>query len=276
MEEKESPRIAGCRELLEETSQLLGASRLAPYLESTSKPNLAKSLLEQPSEDLTSKFSADALDRLIPLSRWTTPPGAPRRFDTLFYLAPFESPFSVTLADCNDKEVDAIEWLPMDELIDIDIASDTVYAKRNLAPPTVHNLALLQSMFLKCDANLEQMISRISKIEQFQRIICSQYGADLSDDFQTQLVISSQITKPDAHSPGMDRIGVANGDPLHPLQIGEPTLHRSEFLPNSVMMQTFRYRGIERFVQRWSQCDAWMQAQIKHQCQHSQQLPSKL
>ncbi|MBP2307139.1 NUDIX hydrolase [Azospirillum melinis] len=79
-------RVAALRECAEECGVLLSRDPLAPDTLDDLRRALAAG--EGFAAALARSGAVPALDRLAPLARWVTPEMLPRRFDTLFYLAP--------------------------------------------------------------------------------------------------------------------------------------------------------------------------------------------
>ena len=79
-------RVAALRECAEECGVLLSRDPLAPDTLDELRRALAAG--EGFAAVLERAGAVPALDRMAPLARWVTPEMLPRRFDTLFYLAP--------------------------------------------------------------------------------------------------------------------------------------------------------------------------------------------
>lgn len=79
-------RVAALRECAEECGVVLSRDPLAPGALDELRRALAAG--EGFAEALERAGAVPALDRMAPLARWVTPEMLPRRFDTLFYLAP--------------------------------------------------------------------------------------------------------------------------------------------------------------------------------------------
>ncbi|CAO3356710.1 NUDIX hydrolase [Azospirillum melinis] len=79
-------RVAALRECAEECGVLLSRDPLAPDTLDDLRRALAAG--EGFAAALARAGTVPALDRMAPLARWVTPEMLPRRFDTLFYLAP--------------------------------------------------------------------------------------------------------------------------------------------------------------------------------------------
>ncbi|WP_377810982.1 NUDIX domain-containing protein [Azospirillum sp. A29] len=79
-------RVAALRECAEECGVLLSRDPLAPGALGELRRALAAG--EGFAAALERAGAVPALDRMAPLARWVTPEMLPRRFDTLFYLAP--------------------------------------------------------------------------------------------------------------------------------------------------------------------------------------------
>ncbi|HYF87236.1 NUDIX hydrolase [Azospirillum sp.] len=82
-------RVAAVRECVEECGVLL--SRDPPEAAALAGLRAAMAAGEGFGPVLARAGLAPALERLVPLARWVTPVGLPRRFDTLFFLAPAPS-----------------------------------------------------------------------------------------------------------------------------------------------------------------------------------------
>jgi glyoxylase-like metal-dependent hydrolase (beta-lactamase superfamily II)/8-oxo-dGTP pyrophosphatase MutT (NUDIX family) len=104
--------VAAIRELFEETGILL-ADGGAPLLRGGARRALVRG-------ETTFRAVADALDlrlatdALVPLSRWTTPVGMDRRFDTRFYAA--AAPEDAVVTTDGDEVVDDVWLRPLDAL----------------------------------------------------------------------------------------------------------------------------------------------------------------
>lgn len=79
-------RVAALRECAEECGVLLSRDPLAPG--TLDELRRALTAGEGFAAALARAGAVPALDRMAPLARWVTPEMLPRRFDTLFYLAP--------------------------------------------------------------------------------------------------------------------------------------------------------------------------------------------
>ena len=101
----ESHRIAALRELAEETGVLLVAGR------ETKAPDVKGSGLFL---ELADQGLAFDLSRLVLVSRWVTPEGAPKRFDAWFYLSEVESALPVTV---DGSELTGHDWTSPDEAL---------------------------------------------------------------------------------------------------------------------------------------------------------------
>ncbi|MEV1293890.1 NUDIX hydrolase [Pseudonocardia sp. NPDC049635] len=71
-------------------------------------------------------------DLLVPWSRWITPPGSPRRYDTAFLVA--EVPDGQVADDATTEAVEARWWAPADAL------AGYAAGELSLMPPTLHTL----------------------------------------------------------------------------------------------------------------------------------------
>jgi glyoxylase-like metal-dependent hydrolase (beta-lactamase superfamily II)/8-oxo-dGTP pyrophosphatase MutT (NUDIX family) len=107
----EPVRVAAIREVLEEAGVLLGspAGSEPPSLEAVAS---ARSALVSGAASFV-EVCADldvhlATDRLVPLSRWVTPPILARRFDARIFAAELPSAVEVSVSG---SEVVALEWL---------------------------------------------------------------------------------------------------------------------------------------------------------------------
>ena len=103
--EDERHRVAAVRELAEETGVLL-----LPDGEATSPPAKGRELLQE----LADREVEVGLSRLVLVSRWVTPEGAPKRFDAWFYLAEVESAVPVTV---DETELVGHVWTTPDEAL---------------------------------------------------------------------------------------------------------------------------------------------------------------
>lgn len=118
------PRIAAVREVFEEAGLYLAtvdgefiapdrssASGTADWALLRDAVNARETTFAKVSEEIGGMF---AVDQLMPLSRWVTPLGAPRRYDTRFYVV--AAPTS-QVASHDDIEVTTTSWIrPADAL----------------------------------------------------------------------------------------------------------------------------------------------------------------
>jgi 8-oxo-dGTP pyrophosphatase MutT (NUDIX family) len=81
-------RVAGIRESFEEAHLLLARPRGAERLLAAAELASLEARRPQFPEILASGEVELATDLLVPFAHWITPPGPPKRFDTLFFLAP--------------------------------------------------------------------------------------------------------------------------------------------------------------------------------------------
>ena len=102
-------RMAAVRELFEETSVWLGA----PLRDA---PSARRDLLEgrQSFAQLLGQSPVDT-QQLVWTSRWITPVGVPRRFDTYFFLALAPEQFT---AEVDEAEAVELRWVTPEEAID--------------------------------------------------------------------------------------------------------------------------------------------------------------
>ena len=117
-------KICGIRETLEETGIWLGAPG--------EDPAALRSRLERPDEFLERHHIEGALEGLVPVSRWITPAGLPRRYDTLFFVA--------AAPECCEAVVDGTEgtahrWIRASEAL-----AENSAGRLKLVFPTIHNL----------------------------------------------------------------------------------------------------------------------------------------
>lgn len=129
------------RELFEESGVLLAEPDTREGANDSSippsRPGAAeRRALDAGEGDLDSVLAAHRLvlsaHRLRPWDRWTTPPGPPRRYDTLFFVAalpPGESPDAVT------TEARAAEWMRAE-----DAATAGALGRLGMLRPTLHVL----------------------------------------------------------------------------------------------------------------------------------------
>jgi 8-oxo-dGTP pyrophosphatase MutT (NUDIX family) len=128
-------RIAGYRELWEETGLLLGGGQ----------PHAASGSASAPFRDIV-RESGGRLDlaAMIPFAHWITPEGAPKRYDTFFRLCGLEA---ATVPVCDGAETVAVEWLRPADALALGAAGE-----RNLLFPTKCQLELLGQSASVADA----------------------------------------------------------------------------------------------------------------------------
>lgn len=125
------------RELFEETGVLLAGPEPDDTGPPPTSPGRAERLASDAGHgDIDSLLAAHALvlsaHLLRPWDRWTTPPGPPRRYDTLFFVAalpPGQDP------DAGTSEARAAEWLRAD-----DAAHAGTLGRLGMLRPTLHVL----------------------------------------------------------------------------------------------------------------------------------------
>lgn len=124
-------RLAGARETFEESGIWLGA----PLSNAAEKRGM-------PFHDLVREAPID-LEKLVWTSRWITPVGVPKRFDTYFFLAEVGRD---AVATVDERELAEVRW----------IAPQAALRELKLAFPTARNLEAL----LGYDSASELMASR--------------------------------------------------------------------------------------------------------------------
>jgi len=156
-------RVGVIREVFEETGVLLAApsvkehdttthtfiseSKTTPLEDRLRYRDLHRAVLEDGTKFfglLHAQGLIPAVDTLYPFARWITPVGEPRRFDTLFYLAPIETDDGVlfSLPGHPERKEDAEVTLPL--WIEPAKALEMSYTNAlTLAPPTVYVLSQL-------------------------------------------------------------------------------------------------------------------------------------
>lgn len=92
-------------------------------------------------------------DALCEWSRWITPPGRTRRFDTLFFIA--RAPENATVSSSTDGEVDHHAWVQPADLIAL-FESEEV----TMLPPTHYTLRELAG-FASVDSVMDSLADRV-------------------------------------------------------------------------------------------------------------------
>ena len=143
-------RACAVREFFEETGILV--ARGVEQLSTEQLRDLREQLEKEPTSfnDLLKKndLTIDGAD-LIPAGRWVTPPFAPRRFDTWFFLAWLPEGQD---PEVDERELESGEWIrPADALAawkrgEIILAPPTLFAIRTLAANSAHPEKLAQAL----------------------------------------------------------------------------------------------------------------------------------
>jgi recombination protein RecT len=114
------PRVAGVRETFEEAGVLLAVDADGKWADAATMPNWDELRTAVDRSDRTIASVCEehdllmAVDRLLPFARWVTPHGAPRRYDTRFYLVAHPSG---QVATADDRELVNVIWVrPQDAL----------------------------------------------------------------------------------------------------------------------------------------------------------------
>lgn len=133
-EDERAPRIAAIREAFEESGVVIGAGfqpgpDLMPLRKAVEAGEIAFS------EAMRSLGVTVDLTRLTLFSRWVTPPVAPKRFDTRFYLVAMPKGQVVS---SDGRETVATEWIAPAEALRLAAAGE-----RRIVFPTRMNLRIL-------------------------------------------------------------------------------------------------------------------------------------
>jgi 8-oxo-dGTP pyrophosphatase MutT (NUDIX family) len=124
-------RLAAVRETFEESGIWLGAP--------LSDPAGARHLLQRSPDafgDLAARAAVD-LARLTPASRWITPKGLPRRFDTWFFIAVVSRDLT---ASVDESETTDLAWISPEQAL-----SRSAAGEMKMVFPTLRNLESIRS-----------------------------------------------------------------------------------------------------------------------------------
>ncbi|TKR76093.1 hypothetical protein L596_017288 [Steinernema carpocapsae] len=138
-------RVGAARELFEETGILLVEDRYNKeklFLSTLKDRGLNEwrdKVREDPSKfgEMFKEFNLD-IQRLLPWSNWLTPAIYKQRFDTLFFVVPFEEEVGIDM--CN-KEMSEYAWVPPSQVLK---ETATNPEKSVVAPPQYYELARLR------------------------------------------------------------------------------------------------------------------------------------
>ncbi|MDX1587747.1 MAG: MBL fold metallo-hydrolase [Oleiphilaceae bacterium] len=144
--------VAAVRECFEEAGVLLARHRDGAFPDSAAPfPETRRALCAGEGDFLSFCHRQQLqlpLDRLCYVGHWITPPGAPRRYDTRFFLA--AAPPQQTAAHDGEETIDHV-WLTPEQAL-----ADHREGRRLFAPPTLRTLRAMAG-FSALDALLEQV-----------------------------------------------------------------------------------------------------------------------
>lgn len=149
-------RVAALRELFEESGIWLGA----PLAEAAAK---RRALLESKTTFAALATEAPlALDALVLTSRWITPVGVPKRFDTCFFLAIAGAGAVPSVDDGEDGEAVEVRWITpraaietlpivfptmknLEALAGFESGKELIDSRRGIAVPTTRPLLIVEN-----------------------------------------------------------------------------------------------------------------------------------
>jgi 8-oxo-dGTP pyrophosphatase MutT (NUDIX family) len=200
--------VAAVRESFEEAGVMLARSRAtgAPLDPDVARGRLAADRRRLLAGTLSFPDVLDAhdaaldLDALVPFARWITPPGAPRRFDTWFFLA--AAPRGHTYEHDADELV-ASEWIrPADALARARAGEiDLVY-------PTVRTL-LVMARFHDARTLLDAARARWRTAPEPLRVMNPDQGWQLGLPSDAEHAADDQYTRDVMRGPEAEMVGVA-------------------------------------------------------------------
>lgn len=109
-------RIAAIRETWEECGVLLARGANAGKVVGAAEIELLRVRRDKSFAPLIADCALEiAVDLLVPFAHWITPRGRPKRYDTMFFLAPFESD---QIPRCDGHEAVETRWVRPADMID--------------------------------------------------------------------------------------------------------------------------------------------------------------